>query len=105
MTTKPLQILVVCRHEEILQTILRLIRNKPQWQGTGTEPGDHALNLIKNGNYDLVLLGAGIHPEEDVQFRKELAQYQPNVPIIQHYGGGSGLLFAEIYQALNLNPH
>lgn len=103
MTTKPVQILVICRHPEILQTILRLIRNKPEWEPAGCAPGGAALDLIGNQKFDVVLLGAGIEPHEDAQLRKSLSEQQPGVRIVQHYGGGSGLLFAEIYQALNGN--
>jgi len=101
MKSEPIQILVICRHQEILQTILRLIRNKPEWEGTGTQPGEEAFSQIQSKKFDLVLLGAGIHPNEDQQLRQSLAEHQPEAPIVQHYGGGSGLLYAEIYQALN----
>ena len=103
MTTRPVQILVICRHPEILQTILRLIRNKPEWQPSGCAPGETALDLIIKQKFDLVLLGAGIEPHEDAQLRKSLSEHQPGALIVQHYGGGSGLLYAEVYQALNGN--
>ena len=103
MKNEDVQILVICRHTAILQTILRLIGNKPEWAATGMQPGEEVLNLIKNQTFDLVLLGAGIQLNEDQQIRQNLSTFQPGVPVIQHYGGGSGLLYAEIYQALNNN--
>jgi hypothetical protein len=42
-----------------------------------------------------VLLGAGLSEDEAEQVRQHFT-----VPVVQHYGGGSGLLYAEIYQAL-----
>jgi hypothetical protein len=46
---------------------------------------------------DVVLLGAGLTPGESSEIRNHFS-----APVVQHYGGGSGLLFAEIYEALNI---
>jgi hypothetical protein len=46
----------------------------------------------------LILIGAGITENDEKELRKKLKKQ--NTPIVNHYGGGSGLLYAEIYQAL-----
>jgi hypothetical protein len=95
-----IKILVLGTNPEIMQTILRLINNKPEWRGTGALNLSEAKEMIEGEFYNLVLIGAGITPEETLEFTGFCKTINYSVPIIQHYGGGSGLLFAEVYQAL-----
>ena len=92
-----IEILIVGKHPEIMKTILRLINNKPGWSGTAAFTGDEAVEKGNSILFNIVLLGAGLNENET---RQIIAHY--NVPVVQHYGGGSGLLYAEIYQALNI---
>jgi chemotaxis response regulator CheB len=91
------QILVVGKHPEIMKVILRLINNKPELNGNIAFSADEALATSHDTHFDVVLLGAGLTTDESAQLRNRFT-----VPVVQHYGGGSGLLFAEIYQALGL---
>ncbi|WP_183572246.1 hypothetical protein HDF18_04065 [Mucilaginibacter sp. X5P1] len=94
-----IEILIIGKHPDIMKTILRLINNKPGWNGTAVFTADEA---IEKGNaipFNIVLLGAGLNVTESKQIQEHY-----KVPVIQHYGGGSGLLYAEIYQALNIQP-
>jgi len=93
--TKEINILVVGKHPEIMKTILRLINNKPGWSGTGAFNANEALDQVAAA--DVVLLGAGLSEAETAQLKAGFS-----VSVVQHYGGGSGLLYAEIYQALGL---
>jgi len=93
---KRVEILAVCSHPEILQTILRLIANTADWNATGAETEEQALILLGKQYFDLVLLGSGM--DENSAGRLKFAA--PDMKFIQHYGGGSGLLTAEIYGAL-----
>jgi len=97
------EILVVCRHPEILATIVRLINNKPEWNATGCETDEQAINAFKSIGCKLVLIGAGVPQESEAHLRQSFMAHNPQVKIVQHYGGGSGLLFAEIYGALAIN--
>jgi len=90
-----LEILVVGKHPEIMKIILRLINNKPEWSGNAAFSVDEAVELSGKINFNVVLLGAGVDEEES-----NLLKANFKVPVVQHYGGGSGLLYAEIYQAL-----
>jgi len=93
-------ILVLCRHPEIQATIIRLINNNAEWTATGfAEPAD-ALNDLKNKPYGLVLLGSGFDETEENELILALQHIRKGIPIVKHYGGGSGLLSAEIYQGL-----
>lgn len=94
------EILVICRHEAILQTIVRLIKNNPDWNPVGAGSDDEAIAAFNAQRFQLVLLGSGIEPQSEEMLRSYFASQIPEIIIVQHYGGGSGLLAAEIYEAL-----
>jgi Asp/Glu/hydantoin racemase len=89
---KEIKILIAGKHPDIMKVILRLINNKPNWNAIGAFTVEEALSHTE---IDVVLLGAGLSKEESEQVKQHFS-----VPVVQHYGGGSGLLFAEIYQVI-----
>jgi hypothetical protein len=95
-----IQILVTGRNEEIVQTIVRLINSNLAWNASFALTDEDAVSIFKNQPFDLVLLGGGINPESDILLREEFTKHNPHITIIQHYGGGSGLLATEINMAL-----
>lgn len=95
-----IDILVIGTNEPILQTIARLINQKEEWQAKLAYSTSEALNMCLSDSIRLVLIGAGIEDRDASSFKLRIAQLRPQLPIIEHYGGGSGLLFAEIYQGL-----
>ena len=100
-----IQILVICHHEEILQTILRLINNSERWEAVGTADDEKAVELFHQHPFDLILLGSGISEEAEKKLRKIFTHQNPQIKIIQHFGGGSGLLSNEIEAALADNSN
>jgi len=90
-------ILVVGKHPEIMKTILRLINNKPEWSGSGAFTVEEAADLCNITRFDVVLLGAGLNDDETARVKRLFT-----IPVVEHFGGGSGLLYAEVYQALGL---
>jgi hypothetical protein len=95
-----IQILVIGRNPEIVQTVVRLVNNNPAWNASHALTDDDAISLFENQPFNLVLLGGGIEPESDTLLRNAFTSRNPNITIIQHYGGGSGLLATEINMAL-----
>ncbi|GAB3914551.1 response regulator receiver protein [Mucilaginibacter boryungensis] len=98
---KKVEILAVCSHPGILQTLLRLIDNNPGWNATGADNEQQALAYFNEKSFDIVLLGSGMDEVSEDRLRPACLAINPAVKIIRHYGGGSGLLSGEIYQALN----
>ncbi|SHN23386.1 hypothetical protein [Mucilaginibacter sp. OK098] len=96
-----IQILAIGRHAEILQTVVRLVNNNPEWNATGAGTDDEAILAFSTQAYKLVLLGGGIEKESEDKLCAAFRALNPDIIIVQHYGGGSGLLTAEIYEALN----
>jgi len=95
-----IEILVVGRNPEIVQTVVRLINNNPAWNATPALTDHDAVSLFQTRPFAMVLLGGGITPESDALLRKAFTSRNPEITIIQHYGGGSGLLATEINMAI-----
>jgi hypothetical protein len=96
-----IEILVVGRSPEIVQTVVRLINNNAAWNATSALTDLDAISLFQARPFRLVLLGGGIEPKSDMMLRKAFIAHNPKITIIQHYGGGSGLLATEINMALD----
>ena len=100
-----IQILIICSHEEILQTIIRLINKNEKWNAIGAINSETAINVFNQQTFDLVLLGSGIDNEDENKLQQIFLQKNPQIKIVQHFGGGSGLLFNEIEAALSDNAN
>ncbi len=94
------KILAIGRHPEIMQTVVRLINNNPEWEGASALTDKDAVQAFDHEIFDLIMLCSGIEPESEENLRTYFTAHRPAVKIIQHYGGGSGLLTAEVYEAL-----
>jgi hypothetical protein len=95
-----IEILVVGRNSEIVQTVVRLINNNPAWNAVHALTDGDAISLFQSRHFTLVLFGGGIEPGSDALLREAFTAHNPEIIIIQHYGGGSGLLATEINMAL-----
>lgn len=93
---KQTEILVLGKHADILKTILRLINKIDSWNGEGAATEDEVLEKCQNKNYDILLLDVGVSASSEQKLREKLRASHPSLKIIQHFGGGSGLLFNEI---------
>jgi DNA-binding response OmpR family regulator len=89
-----IEILVVGKHHEIMKTMLRLLNGKG-WNCALAFSADEAIKHGRSIPFNIVLLGAGLSEHEAQQVREYFT-----VPVVQHYGGGSGLLYAEVWEAL-----
>ncbi|MVN92359.1 hypothetical protein [Mucilaginibacter aquatilis] len=94
------KILAVGRNQEILETVVRLINANDAWEGKGAVTDKEAVQAFDHEVFDLILLCNGISSDSEDNLRAYFLAHRPATKIIQHYGGGSGLLTAEIYEAL-----
>ena len=95
------EILIIGRNVDILQTVVRLVNNNPEWIGTGAVTDEEAIEKFHHHHFDVVLLTNGIGSGEEKKLRKIFTHQDTDITIIQHYGGGSGLLQSEIREALD----
>jgi DNA-binding NtrC family response regulator len=96
-----IQILVVGRNKEIVPVLQRLILQNEAWQCSIAYEDEEAILLFQQMQYDIVLLSSGIEEASETKLRNVFRFQQPEIIIIQHYGGGSGLLANEIREALD----
>ena len=89
-------IMVLCAHPGILATLVRLVNNNIQWQATGFGAVADAITASGDKPYKLALLGSGFSARDELLLTGALQ----HLPVIKHYGGGSGLLNAEVYAGL-----
>ncbi|MBG6061823.1 hypothetical protein IWX83_001613 [Flavobacterium sp. CG_9.1] len=95
-----IHILYIGRHLEILETVIRLINANENWNGVGVMNDEEAKDVFLEKNFSLVLLGSGIQEESEAELCTFFKNINPDVSIVQHYGGGSGLLKSEILLGL-----
>ncbi|MDZ7650626.1 MAG: response regulator receiver protein [Cytophagales bacterium] len=100
MIAPPLQILVIGRHAQITETVVRLIHSQQGWFAQGALSDEEAMDKFKDHQFQLVLIGGGVEASSEEKLTVEFEKINPQCKIIHHYGGGSGLLFNEIYEAL-----
>lgn len=98
----PVNILVIGRDPEIMKVVLRLLNDhQPRaYHAVGTTDPDQARSLFADSDIDLVLLTNGLDAPLEASLREEFLGRRPGTVIIQHFGGGSGLLFGELALAL-----
>jgi len=96
------RILAVGTNPEVMTVVERLLRSQEGWVPTVLNCADEALALLRTENtgFDVLLLGAGLAPHEESALNTAAGALIPPVPVVAHYGGGSGLLFAEIWGVL-----
>ncbi len=95
-----INILVIGRHEQIMEAVVRLINTQPHWNARGAMTDEQAIETFSQNKFDLVLVGGGVEEASEIKFKMEFEKINPQVKIIRHYGGGSGLLFNEIMETL-----
>ena len=100
-----LNILAIHRDTKILATVLRLINTNEHWNGIGSTSDEEAVEMFHQQPVGIVLFCAGIDPESEENLKAVFSRQNPAPIFLQHYGGGSGLLTAEIYEALAKQGH
>ncbi|SKB93751.1 hypothetical protein SAMN05660477_01927 [Soonwooa buanensis] len=100
-----IQFLVLGKNDEILATLKRLIENTDNWQAEISNDESQIDNYIANNPVDIILLSSGLDESFEQEIKVNPIVVEKNIMVIEHFGGGSGLLKNEIYAALpHLNP-
>lgn len=99
-------ILVIGKDPDILKTVLRLLNDfkKVGYHAIGASGAEEAHRLFEENPIDLVLLTNGLEESLTTELRDWFSSRKSGLPILQHYGGGSGLLFNEIDLTLGAAP-
>ncbi|KAF2327844.1 hypothetical protein [Flavobacterium ginsenosidimutans] len=99
---KTLQFLLLGKNEAILAILLRLVNADENWNGVAFNNEKEAQEYFQNNKIDIVLLSSAIEDHVEKEFTSFCLKHQPDVEVIEHFGGGSGLLKSEILHRLHL---
>lgn len=99
---KNLEFLVLGKNQAILEILLRLVNANENWHAIGFNDETLAQDHFLKNNLDFVLLSSGIEDHIEKEFTLFCLKNQPEVEVIEHFGGGSGLLKSEILHRLHL---
>lgn len=99
---KTLEFLLLGKNEAILAILLRLVNADENWNAIAFNDENEAQEYFQNHKIDIVLLSSGIEDHVEKQFTSFCLKQQPEVEVIEHFGGGSGLLKSEILHRLHL---
>lgn len=95
---KGLRFLVIGKNEEILQTLKRVIENNEGWMAEISSNEAFGYKYIEEHNPDILLLSAGLEQTFESSVKEYIRKTGKPIKVIEHYGGGSGLLKNEVYQ-------
>lgn len=102
---KILNFLVIGKNQEILETLKRIIENNEGWKAEVESDENICYNYIKENQVDIVILSSGLEEEFENEIKVFCENLDKEVKVIDHYGGGSGLLKNEVYSLFpNLQP-
>lgn len=99
---KKLEFLLLGKNEAILTILLRLVNADENWNGVAFNNEKEAQEYFQNNRIDIVLLSSAIEDHIEKEFTHFCLKHQPDVEVIEHFGGGSGLLKSEILHRLHL---
>jgi len=97
---KKYDFLILGKNQPILEILLRLVNANENWSAVGFNDEKLAQDYFLLNNVDFVLLSSGIEDSIEKEFSAFCLKAHPDVEVIEHFGGGSGLLQSEIYDRL-----
>lgn len=97
---KEIKFLILGKNQAILDILIRLVNADDDWNAIGFSDEELAKDYFQKNTLDFVLLSSGIDEGSEIKIRNFFITQQPEIEIIQHYGGGSGLLRCEILEIL-----
>ena len=97
ITMKTLHFLVIGKNQEILEVLKRIIENNEGWTAEIQSDENFCYGYIEENEVDIVLLSSGLEDEFEKNIKVFCENLDKNVKVIDHYGGGSGLLKNEVY--------
>lgn len=95
---KNIKFLLVGKNKEILDTLKRIIENNDSWQAEILSDAALYPEYLQEHLVDIVLLSSGLSDALEKEIKEYIYKLDKGIRVIDHYGGGSGLLKNEVYQ-------
>lgn len=84
----------------LAELLVRLVNQNEEFKAFGFSAlNDDLTETI--ADYDIILIAGGIADEDIELIRRIILNNNLQTKLIEHYGGGSGLLLQELYEAIN----
>ncbi len=93
---KMLNFLVIGKNQKILDVLKRIIEKNEGWKAELSSSENKVYDYISNNKVDIVLLSSGLEDQFEQDIKAFCENLDKEVKVIQHYGGGSGLLQSEV---------
>ncbi|WP_366512801.1 pirin family protein [uncultured Chryseobacterium sp.] len=93
---KKLNFLVIGKNQEILDTLKRVIEKNEGWNANILIDEEQSRDFITTHEVDIVLLSSGLEDRFEKDIKAFCKNLDKKVNVIEHYGGGSGLLRSEV---------
>ncbi|MCJ8153037.1 hypothetical protein MKJ01_04560 [Chryseobacterium sp. SSA4.19] len=102
---KTLRFLVIGKNIEILDTLKRVIENNEGWKAETMNDENACYDYIREHQPNIILLSSGLEDKFEKEIKVFCEDFDGKIKVIDHYGGGSGLLKNEVYSIFpNLQP-
>ena len=90
------KVLVAGVDQLITNVIVRLLNQMEGYSGVSANSTTEMEESLRASDYDIFLIGAGFDQAQERSMTKEALEIRPNIKVLEHYGGGSGLLKTEL---------
>ncbi|WON92188.1 MULTISPECIES: hypothetical protein [unclassified Sphingobacterium] len=94
---RTLSFVVFGKNTDILLTLKRIIESNTSWHAIVQEELGACKSYLRDNPVDVILLSSGLSQQEEKEITDHLSLLNYPIGLIQHYGGGSGLLKNEVY--------
>lgn len=94
-------VLVVGKNEAIVKLLTKLVNKYPELFAQGTCQLEEILPICQSSPVDILLFSSGLSMAQEKEILQLVKQFYPSVKTVEHFGGGSGLLTAELNQVLD----
>lgn len=93
---RSLHFLVIGTNEIILETLVRVITSMDRWTAHSCNELESMFEYLKQHEVNVLLLSSGLEEEVEQKIKTIVPFLYPETAVIEHYGGGSGLLRNEV---------
>ena len=95
------KVLIIGKNIEIVQLLVRLAGKFKNLLVSGTTEETDILQIQEENAPDILIISSGLTEQSEKAVDERIRLLQPNIKIIYHHGGGSGLLKGELQSVLD----
>ena len=90
------KVIALGTNEDIINTVVRLMDKMEGYQGKAVLTVEALKDCLTKDPHDIVLICSGYENETIATITQQAAAILPDIKVIEHFGGGSGLLLSEL---------